>query len=59
MFAGAAGVLVSLGGKQRIVLTVDKAIFEGYEVPTDFGKHVNDEVNALLYPTGKELVQEV
>ena len=50
-FAGAVVVLVSFGGKQRIALTVDKAIFEGYEVPTNFEQFINEEFNELLYST--------
>ena len=37
-----------MAGKQRIVLTVDKTIFQGYKVPSNFAKFVNDEVEELL-----------
>ena len=46
---GSTAVLVSMAGKQRIVLAVDKKIFEGYKIPTGFAKYINDEVNALLH----------
>ena len=59
MFAGAAGALLSVAGKQRIVLTVDKAIFEGYQVSTKFGEYINDEINALLCSGGNIVTREV
>ena len=51
-------MLISFCGKQRIVLTVDKAIFEGYEVPKNFEQFVNDEVDALLNSTGHDWVAQ-
>ena len=41
MCTGAAVVLVSMAGKQRIVLTVDKTIFQGYKVPSNYAEFVN------------------
>ena len=48
IFTGAVAVLVSIAGTQRIVLTVDKEIFAGYKVPSNFAQIVNKEVEALL-----------
>ena len=39
---------MTMGGKQIISLTVDKAIFEGYKVPTRFAEFVNQEIEDLL-----------
>ena len=50
---------MSVAGKQRIVLTVDKAIFEGYQVSTKFGEYINDEINALLCSGGNIVTREV
>ena len=52
---GAVGVLVSMAGKQRFVITVDQLIFESYNVPVNFARHINDEVHALMFPEGQTL----
>ena len=40
-------MLLSTAGKQRIAVTVEKNVFEGFDVPQDFAAHVRKEVEAL------------
>ena len=46
---GVVGSLVSMAGNQRINLTIDRNIFEGYKVPANFNELVNMEVNELFF----------
>ena len=45
---GAAAVTVSLGKVQRIILTVDKSILQGSNVPSGFSECVSHELKTLL-----------
>ena len=46
---GAVASICTMAGKQRITLTLDKTIFEGYTVSTTrFAEFVNQEIEALL-----------
>ena len=40
--------MVSSGGKQRIVLTVQRVNLEGYEVPCGFARYIEEEIRQLL-----------
>ena len=40
--------MVSAGGRQRIVLTLQKVVFENNKVPTGFAKYVEEEIDQLL-----------
>ena len=41
-------MMVSAGGKQRIYLTVQRAIFEGYKLPCNFASYIEEEIQQLL-----------
>ena len=40
--------MASTGARQRIVLSVHRATFEGYELPRDFARYVEEEIQQLL-----------
>ena len=41
-------VMNSIEKRQRIVLTVHRAIFEQYKLPCEFARYVNEEIEHLL-----------
>ena len=45
---GTMAAMLSAGTRQRIVLTVHRALFEGYKLPCSFESYVEEEIEQLL-----------
>ena len=45
---GAYGVMTSIGARQRIGISVHRAIFEGFQLPSHFAHYVEQEIEQLL-----------
>ena len=40
--------MVSASGQQRIVLTVQRVNYEGYELPCNFAAYIEEEIQQVL-----------